>query len=211
MHHLSGHAVPPLGVAFAYYDERAAPKSTAPLAEQPRHAAVLQHPAAGLAGRAVEDGVLLVVDLPQRVAAPRARLAEPPVDEVDVLVALAGEPQLERTRQVVLDRRREPLDLGIVEVAGERERRQLRAMEDLVRVRPPDPGERALVAQERVQPPVVAREDLAQLARRRARAPPDRDARARPASARETRARRRRASSARPRSARARRRSRSGA
>ena len=107
--------------------------------------------------------MLLVVDLPQRVAAPRARLAKLPVDEVDVLVALARDPQLERARQVVLDRRREPLDLGIVEVAGERERRELGSMEDLVRVRPPDPGERALVAQQRVQPPVVAREDLAQL------------------------------------------------
>ena len=173
--------------------------------------AVLQHPAARLAGRAVEDGVLLVVDLAQRVAAARARLAEAAVDEVDVLVALAGDPQLERARQVLLDRRREALDLVVVEIAGERERRQLRAMEDLVGVRAPDPGERPLVAQQRVQPAVVAGEDLAQLLRRRARAPPARGGRARPRSARATRARPRRASSGRPRSGRARRRPRSGA
>ena len=114
MHHLSGHAVPPLG-SPSYYDERAAPKSTGPLAKQARHPAVLEDPAAGLAGRAVEDGVLLVVDLPQRVAAPWARLAEPAVDEVDVLVALAREPQLERPRQVLFDCGGEPLDLGVVE------------------------------------------------------------------------------------------------
>ena len=35
-------------------------------------------------------------------------------------------------------------------------------MEDLVRVCAADPGERALVAEQRVQPPVVAGEDLAQ-------------------------------------------------
>ena len=78
-------------------------------------------------------------------------------------------------------------------------------------MRAADPGERPLVAQERVQPPVVAGEDLAQLAPRRARAPPARDGRARPPSAPATRARLRPASSGRPRSARARRRSRSGA
>ena len=114
----------------------------------------------------VDDGSLAGADRDRHAADGIDRLlqdglAKAPVDEVDVLVALAREPQLERTRQIVLDRRRKLLDLGIVEVAGERERRQLGAMEDLVRVRPPDPGERALVAQERVQPPVVGGQDLA--------------------------------------------------
>ena len=134
-----------------------------PLTEQAGHPAILEHAAARLAGRAVEDGVLLVVDLPERVAASRARLAEAPVDEVDVLVALAGDPELERAGEVVLDRRREALDLVLVELVRESEGRELRPVQDLVRVRAPDPGERPLVAQERVQPPVVAGQDLAQL------------------------------------------------
>jgi hypothetical protein len=39
---------------------------------------------------AVEDGVLLVVDLPERLTAARTGLAEAAVHEIDVLVALAG-------------------------------------------------------------------------------------------------------------------------
>ena len=56
----------------------------------------------------------------------------------------------------------EPLDLLVAELRGERERRELRAVEDLVGVGAADPGERPLVAEQRVEPPVVAGEDLAE-------------------------------------------------
>ena len=87
------------------------------------------------------------------------------MDEVDVLVALAGLAQLERTRQILLDGAREALDLLFAELAREREGRELRAVEDLVRMRAADPGERPLIAKERVQPAVVAGEDLTELVR----------------------------------------------
>ena len=84
------------------------------------------------------------------------------MDEVDVLVALALLTQLERARQVLVDRVCQALDLLVAELGRELERRELRAVKDLVRVRAPDAGERALVAQQRVELPVVAREDLAE-------------------------------------------------
>src|SRR5215218_8803161 len=80
-------------------------------AQQARHAAVLEDPAAGLAGRAVVDRVLVVVDLRQRGAAARARLAQPPVHAVEGLVAGAALAALQPARQLRVDRRRQPLDL----------------------------------------------------------------------------------------------------
>ena len=106
--------------------------------------------------------MLLVVDLPERLAAARAGLAEPPVDEVHVLVALPSLSQLERASEVLVDRGCEPLDLLVAELRGERERRELGAIEDLVGVGAADPGERPLVAEQRVEPSVVAGEDLAE-------------------------------------------------
>ena len=70
------------------------------------------------------------------------------MDEVDVLVALARQAQLERTLEVLVDRCGEALDLLLGELRRESERRQPRAVEDLVRVRAADPGERALVAEQ---------------------------------------------------------------
>ena len=56
--------------------------------QQPREAAVLQLLAAGLAGRAVGDRVLLEGDAAERVVPERTGLAEVPVDAVHVRVAL---------------------------------------------------------------------------------------------------------------------------
>jgi hypothetical protein len=55
-----------------------------------------------------------------------------------------------------VDRGGEALDLLFVEVARERVRRELRGVEDLVRPRAADPGDEALVAEERVQAPRIA-------------------------------------------------------
>ena len=84
------------------------------------------------------------------------------MDEVDVLVALAKEPELERPLEVLVDGGGEAVDLLVVELGRERERRQARTPEDLVRVCAPDARERALVAQQRVQAAVVGVQDLAQ-------------------------------------------------
>ncbi len=135
-------------VVFAYENGVVQPRLT----KEAREATVLQHPPAGLAGGAVEDRVLVVVDLGERRAAARARLAETPVDEVDGLVARAALAELEAARELGVDRRRQPVDLLRRELRRERERRQPRDVEDLVRPRSTDPGEQALVAQQRVQP-----------------------------------------------------------
>src|SRR6476646_10557766 len=52
--------------------------------QQPREAAVCEHPAAGLAGRAVVDGVFVKRDLADFISAPRALVAEPVVHRVAV-------------------------------------------------------------------------------------------------------------------------------
>src|SRR5215213_6877745 len=131
-------------------------------AQQTRQPAVFEHPAARLARRAVVDRVLLVVDAGDRCPADVAWLAEAVVHTVDARVLRAGEPQLEPTEELGVDRLGEPLHLLPVQVAGQRIRRQLGRVEDLVRPRAAYPGQRALVPQERVQAPAVAREDLAQ-------------------------------------------------
>ena len=86
---------------------------------------------------------------------------------------------------------------------------QTRRPEDLVRVRPPDARERALVAEERVELAPLAAEDGCEPRRRPRRAPPARGGRARRRAAPASAARRRPASSSRPPSGRARRRRRS--
>src|SRR5207302_1094597 len=65
------------------------------LPQQAREAPVLEDAAAGLTGRAVVDGVLLVVHLRDRSRAVRTRRAEPVVHEVDVAVVLPALAQLE--------------------------------------------------------------------------------------------------------------------
>jgi hypothetical protein len=67
-----------------------------------------------------------------------------------------------------VDRGGEALDLLFVEVARERIRRELRGVEDLVRPGAADPGDEALVAEERVQAARVRAEDLGELLPRRA-------------------------------------------
>ena len=121
-----------------------------------------EHPAAGLAGRAVEDRVLLEVDLRDRRPADVARLAEPAVDAVRLLVGGARLAQLEAALELGVHRGREPLHLFVVEIAGECVRRELRRVEDLVRPRAADARDQALVAKQRVQPPRLAVDDLAQ-------------------------------------------------
>ena len=61
---------------------------------------------AGLAGRAVVDRVLLVVDARDRGLADEARLAEPVVDAVDPRVVRAALAQLEPARELLVDRAR---------------------------------------------------------------------------------------------------------
>src|SRR4051794_7019433 len=108
------------------------------LPQQAREAAVLEDPAARLAGGAVEDRVLVVVDARERRAADVAGLAEPVVDPVGLLVRRAALAQLEAARELRVDRGGEPRDLLVVEVRREREGREPRGVQDLVRPRPPD-------------------------------------------------------------------------
>src|SRR5581483_4228314 len=70
----------------------------------------------------------------------------------------------ERPRQVLLDRLGEPRDLVGRELRRGRERRQACPPEDLVRVGAADAGERALVAQQRVQLTPLAGQDAGKLA-----------------------------------------------
>src|SRR5437870_5166815 len=122
-------------------------------AEQAREASVLEHPPSGLTLRAVVDRVALVLDPGDCRPAHVARLAELSVDAIGPLVAPPAQPQLEPTLELHLHRGREPLDLLVVELGGHGERRQAGVVEDLVGPRPADPGDRALVAQQRVQAP----------------------------------------------------------
>ena len=61
-----------------------------------------------------------------------------------------------------MDRRRERLDLVVADVGREPERREPRLPEDLVRVGATDAGQRALVAEQRVELAPLAAEDLSQ-------------------------------------------------
>src|SRR5262249_37108803 len=79
------------------------------LLQEPGEPTVLQRSARGLALRAVEDRVLLEVDLRDRGAAALARLAQLVVDAVDGRVRLAGKPELEAPRHLVSDRGRPSL------------------------------------------------------------------------------------------------------
>jgi hypothetical protein len=74
------------------------------------------------------------------------------VDPVDARVARAALAELEAACQLGVDRLCEPLDLLRGQIARERIGRELRVVEDLVRPSAADPGDRPLVAQQRVQP-----------------------------------------------------------
>src|SRR6266511_3495433 len=139
------------------------PVSSVLSAQQPRQPSVLEDPAARLAGRAVVDRVLLEVDLRDRCAAGVAGLAEMPVHAVDTLVAKAALPQLEPPAKLGVDRFGKPRELLEVELIRKRVGRELRRAQDLVCPRAADSRERALVAQERMQPPRVVPADLAEL------------------------------------------------
>src|SRR5207244_4633037 len=84
------------------------------------------------------------------------------VDAVRARVVRALLTQIEAARQLLVDRGRKPLDLLGLQLARKRERRQLGAMEDLVRPGPADSGDHPLVAQQGMQPPGLARHDLAE-------------------------------------------------
>ena len=127
--------------------------------QKPRHTAILEDAAVGLAGRAVEDRVLLEIDLGKRRSAVRARLAEPVVDAVGVLVVGTREAQLEAAGELVSDCRGEPLDLLGVELGRERVGGEPRDIQDLVGPGAADAGDRALITQQRVEAARVARED----------------------------------------------------
>ena len=127
-------------------------------AQQAREPAVLEQPAAGLAARAVVDRVLLEVDARDRRAALRARLAEPVVDDGRRRVSPLPRSRSSSARvEVVAHRVGEPLDLLVGELGRGLERREPRAQEDLVRVGAADAGERALVAEQRMELPALAR------------------------------------------------------
>ena len=68
----------------------------------------------------------------------------------------------------LVDRRGQTLDLVLVQVGGECIRRELGAEQDLVRPRATDTRERALIAEERVQPARVGPQDLAESLRSQA-------------------------------------------
>jgi hypothetical protein len=104
--------------------------------------------------------VLLVVDVVQRRRADVARLAEPVVDAIRLRIGRSALPQLEPARELRVDRLGEPLDLVVSQLRREREGGQPGMVEDLVRPGAADAGELALVAEERVQPVVLARQDL---------------------------------------------------
>ena len=91
--------------------------------------------------------MLLIVDAGDRFPTHVARLTELVVDAVDALVGGAALPQLEAARELGVDRLGEAVDLSRCQVPGQRERRQLRVVEDLVRPRAADPGDRPLVAE----------------------------------------------------------------
>ena len=96
--------------------------------------------------------MLLEVDAGNGRPADVARLAELVVDPVDTRVGGAALAELEAARELGVDRLGEPLDLLRREIPRERVRRELGVVENLVRPGAADPGDRPLVAQQRVQP-----------------------------------------------------------
>src|SRR3954453_9282232 len=129
------------------------PPSIKALPQEAGEPAVLERPSARLAFRAVVDRVLLEVDARDRRPAHVARLAEVVMDAIRLRVVRAALAQLEPAGELGVDRRREPRDLFVLELRRERVRRELRGVEDLVRPGAADPGDRALVAKQRVQTP----------------------------------------------------------
>src|SRR5919204_112311 len=63
--------------------------------------------------------------------------------------------ELQPAFELLVDGGGEARDLTVLEVARERERRQLRVVEDLVRPSAADAGDDTLVAEQRVEPPRV--------------------------------------------------------
>jgi hypothetical protein len=104
--------------------------------------------------------VLLEVDAGDRGAADVTGLPEPVVDAIDLRVGGAALAQREAAGELLVDRVRQALDLRRIEVGRQRVGRESRRVEDLVRPRAADAGQRPLVAQQRMQPPRVRREDL---------------------------------------------------
>ena len=152
---VAGHAVRPEVV-------RALRRSwPAALAGRPGQPAVFEHAPARLALRAVEDRAPRKSTRDRRPAV-GARLAEAVVHLVGSLVRRAGQAELEAGRGLP-DRRGEALDLLVGELGRQGVRRELRAVEDLVRPRPADARQGALVAQERMQAARIAAGDLRQL------------------------------------------------
>src|SRR6185437_16348067 len=82
---------------------------------------------------------------------------------VGALVGSAALPELEAAGELRVDRVGEARDLLVQEVGRELVGRELRGMKDLVRPGAADAGDRALVAEERVEAAGVALEDLAEL------------------------------------------------
>ncbi len=103
--------------------------------------------------------MLLVVDAGDRLGAHVAGLPEPTVHAVDALVRGAALAQVESAPELLVDRVRELLDLIRIELPRERERREPCVVKDFVRPGAADPGQGALVAQERVEAPRVGCED----------------------------------------------------
>ena len=140
------------------------------LAEKPGQAAILQDPPVGLAARAVVDRVLLEVDARERRAALRTRLAEAVVDAVDLpvggsaLAELGGCGPSSSASESLKSADASSAESSVVR----RVRRELGVVEDLVRPGPADPGDEALVAEERVEAARVGSEDLRELLVRQA-------------------------------------------
>jgi len=84
------------------------------------------------------------------------------VHAVRPLVVRASLAELQPAAQLRLDRVGEPLDLLAGQVGRQRVRRELRGVEDLVRPRAPDPGNRALVTEQGVETARVVAHDRAE-------------------------------------------------
>src|SRR5215207_1038273 len=131
-----------------------------PLPDQTRETPVGQDLAAGLARRAVRDLVRLVGDPPEVVLAHRTVLAVAAVNReviADLGLEAARTAPLRRERlvQYALDRGEELLPLPRLERRERRVRRELGAVQDVVRVPAADARHGPLVAQDRVHAPAV--------------------------------------------------------
>ena len=90
--------------------------------------------------------MLLEVDMLDRRAADVTRVAQLLVHPVDLRVLRASLAQLESALELGVDRCRKSRDLLGRQALRQVERAQLRRVQDLVRPRAADPGDRALVA-----------------------------------------------------------------